>query len=293
VYQLDGALCAARHLPEAIGRRALGLHPVHVRAVEGLIFVCLAESPPDFAHTAADLTAFLKPHGLARTKVCHRAVEVIHANWKVAAENFWECYHCTATHPEFCSVMSYAHAQDSERLAQERQEFEQDWEAAARSDGFIVGNIEYSDRGLHRGGRLPIRPGYLTQSQDGKPVAPLLGEYTSYDGGITSFMHFPIIWYVVNNDYALLTRFTPVSPLETELELTWLVHQDAAEGRDYDTERVCWLWRVTAEQDRTICENNQRGILSSRYQPGPYATTERACDEFMTWYLNELNKETP
>lgn len=91
--------------------------------------------------------------------------------------------------------------------------------------------------------------------------------YTEYDGGITSFIHFPLIWYVVSNDHALLTRFTPVSPLETELELTWLVRDDAVEGRDYDPETVCWLWRVTAEQDKTICENNQRGILSSRYQP--------------------------
>jgi phenylpropionate dioxygenase-like ring-hydroxylating dioxygenase large terminal subunit len=142
--------------------------------------------------------------------------------------------------------------------------------------------VEFSDRGLHRGGRLPIRPGYVTQSKDGKSVAPLLGNYTKYDGGITSFMHFPIIWYVVNNDYALLTRFTPISPLETELEVTWLVHEDAEEGRDYEVDEVCWLWRVTAEQDRTISENNQRGLLSSRYEPGPYVTTESAVDEFVS-----------
>ena len=120
-------------------------------------------------------------------------------------------------------------------------------------------------------------------------MAPLLGDYTEYDGGVTSFMHLPLVWYVVNNDHAFLTRFTPVSPLETEVELIWLVHEDAVEGRDYDPDAVSWVWRITVEQDRTICENNQLGVLSSRYRPGPHAATERPADDFVRWYLGELS----
>lgn len=287
-YALDGALCSARHLPEEVDQASLGLHPVAVRVVAGLIFICLADEPPDFLQTAADVAEYLTPHGLDRTRICRRSVEIIRANWKVVAENFWECYHCAPAHPEFCGVMSYAHAQNNERLLAERRQFERDWEEATRQRGFKVGRVELSERGLHQGGRVAIRPGFVTQSRDGKPLAPLLGDYTEYDGGITSFMHFPLIWYVVSNDHALLTRFTPVSPLETELEQTWLVRDDAVEGRDYDPDAVCWLWCVTAEQDKTICENNQRGILSSRYQPVPYTTPESSVDDFVSWYLREL-----
>lgn len=287
-YQLDGALCSARHLPEGIDTRTLGLHPVQVRVVAGMIFVCLAEQPPDFTHTAADVAEILAPHELHRTRICRRTVEIIQANWKVVVENFWECYHCAPSHPEFCGVMSYAHAQNNERLAAERSQFEREWEATTRQRGFQTGRVERSDRGLHQGGRLPIRPGFVTQSQNGQPVAPLLGQYSEYDGGITSFTHLPLIWYVVSNDYALLTRFTPVTPLQTELELTWLVHEEAIEGRDYDPDKVCWLWRITAEQDKTICENNQLGILSSRYEPGPYSTTESSVEDFIRWYLSQL-----
>ncbi|MBM4070309.1 MAG: aromatic ring-hydroxylating dioxygenase subunit alpha [Planctomycetes bacterium] len=290
-YDLDGKLKAARHLPEGVERTEFGMHPVAVRVVEGLIFVCLADEPPDFSAVAADLRMYLQPHGLHHTKVCRRTVENIRANWKVVAENFWECYHCAPAHPEFCSVMSYAQAANSERLARERADFEAAWIEETRRRGYLAGRVERSNGALHQGGRLPIRPGYLTQSRDGKPVAPLLGSYKEYDGGITSFMHLPLIWYVVSNDHALLTRFTPIAPLETELELTWLVHEDAVEGQDYDPENVCWLWRITAEQDKSICDNNQRGILSSRYQPGPYATTERSADEFVTWYLQELGAQ--
>ncbi len=284
--------CAARHLPEEVDQTTLGLHPVAVRVIAGLIFVCLADDPPPFDQTEADVSEFLAPHRLDRTQICRRDVEVIRANWKVVAENFWECYHCAPTHPEFCSVMSYAHAQNNERLAEDRRAFEREWEAATRQLGHKVGRVELSDRGLHQGGRVAIRPGFVTQSRDGQPVAPLLGDFTQYDGGITSFMHFPLIWYVVSNDHALLTRFTPVSPLETELELTWLVRDDAVASRDYDPNNVCWLWKTTAEQDRTICENNQRGILSSRYQPGPYTTAESSVNDFVEWYMKEFQGET-
>lgn len=287
-YNLDGSLCAARHLPEDVDESQYGLHPVAVQVVEGLIFLCLADEPPDFSQTAADVARYLRPHRLDQTKICRRTTEIIQANWKTVVENFWECYHCAPTHPEFCSVMSYAHAQNNERLAGERSDFERTWEAETLRRGHLVGQIPLNGRGLHQGGRLPIRPGYATQSRGGKPVAPLLGDYTEYDGGITSFTHLPLIWYVVANDYAFLTRFTPVTPLQTELELTWLVRDDAVEGRDYDADEVCWLWRETAAQDKTICENNQRGILSSRYQPGPYATTEQAVEQFICWYLAEI-----
>jgi Rieske 2Fe-2S family protein len=287
-YNLDGSLCSAQHMPDGFDTQALGLHPVAVQVVEGLIFVCLADDPPNFAQTAADLEAYLSPHGLEQTKICVRTVETIQANWKVALENFWECYHCPPTHPEFCSVMSYAHAQNNERLADERKEFERSWEASTRAAGRLVGKVARNGHGLHCGGRLPIRPGYLTQSRGGKAVAPLLGEYREYDGGITSFTHLPLIWYVVTNDYAFLTRFTPVAPLETEMELTWLVRDDAVEGVDYDPEEVCWMWRETALEDKIICENNQRGILSSRYQPGPYSKLETPVEEFLAWYLKEI-----
>ncbi len=287
-YRLDGSLASARHLPDDLDRSEFGLHPVHVQVVGGLIFICTAEVPPDFETTAADIAEFLAPFQLERTQICCQTTETIRANWKVVAENFWECYHCQTTHPEFSAVMSYAHAQNNPRLADERRAFEQQWEADTRARGGKVGRIELTNRGLHQGGRVPIRRGWLTQSEDGQPVAPLLGELTEYDGAVTSFMHFPLLWYVVSNDHAVLTRFTPLSPLETELELTWLVREGAVEGQDYDADSVCWMWRVTAQQDKAICENNQLGILSSRYEPGPYVTTESSVDDFVTWYLKEL-----
>ncbi|MCL4862251.1 MAG: hypothetical protein KJZ93_22740, partial [Caldilineaceae bacterium] len=116
------------------------------------------------------------------------------------------------------------------------------------------------------------------------------GDLHGYDGGITAFMGYPMNWFVACNDHAMLSRFTPISTLETEMEFTWLVRADAVEGVDYDPLAVSWLWRTTAEQDKTICENNQRGVNSRRYQPGPYSTTETSTRDFVAWYLGQLQR---
>jgi phenylpropionate dioxygenase-like ring-hydroxylating dioxygenase large terminal subunit len=292
VYETDGRLIAARHMPDDFDKRAYGLHTAHVRVVEGLIFVCLAEEAPAFDQVADDLTAFFAPHRLAEGQICHRECHTTHANWKLVLENFWECYHCGPTHPEFCSVMSYAHAYDSQRLARERNQLEAAWSEQAQQLGHLTGRRDrFAEGGHHFVTRTPIRPGYLTQSEGGQPVAPLMGDFEVYDGGITAFMGYPMNWFVACNDHAMLSRFTPISAQETEMEFTWLVRADATEGVDYDPLAVSWLWRTTAEQDKTICENNQKGVNSRRYQPGPYSTIETSTSDFVAWYLEQLRSD--
>jgi Rieske 2Fe-2S family protein len=279
-------------MPEDFDKRQFGLHRCHVRIVEGLIFLCLAEEPPDFEPVFRDIEVFLGPHGLADAKVCHRSTHLVQANWKLVAENFWECYHCTHTHPEFCSVMSYAHAADSEALAREQEAFRAEWEAYAHSLGHRTGRTEAGGVSTHHAVRLPIRRGYLTQSQDGRPVAPLMGSFRQYDGGISAVQAYPLIWFVASNDHALLSRFTPLGPTRTEAELTWLVRAGAVEGVDYDVERVTWLWSRTGAEDWKICEDNQAGVNSRRYRPGPYSSTETGARDFVAWYLKQLSTGT-
>jgi Rieske 2Fe-2S family protein len=139
--------------------------------------------------------------------------------------------------------------------------------------------------------RLPIRPGYVTQSQDGRPVAPLLGRLREYDGGVVGIMMYPLIWFVVCNDHAMLSRFTPAGPLVTEAEFTWLVRPDAVEGCDYDVARVTWLWTVTGAEDWKLCEGNQAGVSSRGYRPGPYSLKESAASGFVAWYLKQVAED--
>jgi Rieske 2Fe-2S family protein len=83
-------------------------------------------------------------------------------------------------------------------------------------------------------------------------------------------------------------RTTPVAPTRTRVDVCWLVREDAMEGADYDVERVTAFWKATGEQDWKLCEDNQAGVSSRRYEPGPYAPSEAAIETFLQWYLQQL-----
>jgi Rieske 2Fe-2S family protein len=288
VYDDTGALIQARHMPDHFDRSAHGLQRCHIYVVEGLIFLCGASEPPPFEHIAADIQRFFAPYQLAATREAHRERHMIAANWKIVAENFFECYHCSHTHPEFCSVMSYGRAVDTQRGQRERDAFVASWQQQAQAAGWLTGGVTLAEDGIHSLARTPIRPGYLTQSEDGRPVAPLLGALSAYDGAVTAIQCYPLNWLLACSDHAMLARFTPYDATHTELTLSWMVHGDAQPGHDYDPRAVSWLWRVTAAEDATICEANQRGVSSRYYVPGPYATSESAVDDLITWYIRQI-----
>jgi len=109
------------------------------------------------------------------------------------------------------------------------------------------------------------------------------------DAGVFAIVMFPNFWFEASSDYVCSMRRTPISPTLCEVEASWLVHEDAVEDRDYDVERVTAFWRITGEQDWTLCENNQAGVNCSRYRPGPYALNESGPDTFVQWYLLQLS----
>ena len=248
----------------------------------------MAKDPPPFDEIAGDIDKYFKPHDLPAAKIAYQFTHTIHANWKIVAENFWECYHCGPAHPELATVMSYVRAFDSKFASEERAIYTESWKENARRLGRLADGCASDEGVCHQLWRVPIREGFLTQSRDGQPVALLMGNYSEYDGGVTSIEFFPLIWLLSCNDYAMLTRFTPISVLETEAQATWLVRADAVEGTDYNVDDVTWLWRKTLEEDIEITENNQRGVNSRVYRPGPFSTMEEPIEKLVRWYLQQI-----
>ncbi len=289
-YSLDGQWASARHMPDSFDGRGMDLHRAEVCVVEGLIFVCPRSPAPDVTGLWEHIGATFAPYGFAEAKIAHRTTHRIRANWKIFAENFWECYHCTHTHPEFCQVMSYPAAAESPSRQADYDRFVADWRETAAREGRLPADVSLEDSGLYQIGRTPIRPGFRSQSRDGNPVAPLMGELTSYDGGISSLQMFPLNWIVASSDHAMLFSFATIGPLETSAELTWIVDGNAVEGRDYDPAEVSWLWEITAAEDWKICEDNQKGVSSRVYQPGPYSQAESGIDLFVDWYLGRVRQ---
>ncbi len=115
-----------------------------------------------------------------------------------------------------------------------------------------------------------------------------MGKFRERDGGYTSVGPSPFNSLLMCNDFATLFTFIPKGPIETDVELMWLVHKDAVEGKDYNLENMIWMWDQTTIADKKIIEDNQKGVLSKKYIPGPLSEMERSLESFKNWYLKRL-----
>jgi Rieske 2Fe-2S family protein len=300
-YGLDGELRAAPSMPPQFDKKLNGLKPCHVRVESGLIFLSLAGgTPPDFDAFLAKMRRFLAPHGLADAEVAIRKRYPTRANWKLVVENFLECYHCRTAHRTYCAVhdaeklLAFGAGPGSsspELIAKYTRQLEA-WEAEARAKGWVTGMFGDGAQApfFQSASRLPIGPGHVTETLDGKPVAPLMGSFTEYDGAKTAIAFNPLGFVMASNDFAALLRFTPRGPLETDVDAIWLVRAGARESHDYDTRRLSEVWDVTLVEDRVITENNQQGVLSSQYEPGTYSQHETRVADFGAWYVGHMDK---
>jgi len=138
----------------------------------------------------------------------------------------------------------------------------------------------------------PLLRGHVTGSQDGKAVAPLMGAIRDFDSGAHDFKVGPFLYALAYSDHVVLYRFTPLSIDECDCDITWLVNGSAREGRDYDLNRLIWLWDVTTRADKKIIQDNHDGVLSRYFQPGPFSTFEDATERWVNWYLQTMQQAT-
>ena len=284
----DGSLVAARSMPEDFDKSDWSLKPVSVASIHGVILVCLADEPPSLDNARRDLAEPMRAFGFERLKVAAREIWEIPANWKVSVENYQECYHCSAAHPEYARMHTLT--VDYRR----REKLQAAMREKLTASGLPDVEYEYSDydtpdgqMGYHYS-RTAMFDGYLTGSRDGQPVAPLLGELQSYDGGASDFTFGPFSFMLGYSDHVVSYVFKPLDLENSSCEVTWYVRDDAEELKDYDLDALTWLWDVTTEADKTIIVNNSRGVHSRYYQPGPFSGMERAERIYIEWILREL-----
>jgi glycine betaine catabolism A len=298
-YARNGELvaCGGMDKDGDLDRRDFGLHPVHVREVGGLVFVCLAPDPIPFEGAAQALGARLAPQGFERAKVAATRTYEVRANWKLVWENNRECWHCNANHPQYVKA-NYDNAPIDDA------ELQREIEAQARATSARLHaeslRIDYEEAGMVRFpsadgwwsiNRTPLTPGWVSESMDGRPVAPLMGSYSTREVGTLRMRTMPNFWNHASGDHAVSTRLAPAGPQQTRVQVQWLVSEDAVEGTDYTLEALLPFWQLTSEQDWALCENNQAGVNSSAFTPGPYSTKrEYNVIRYTEWYLHEIAK---
>ncbi len=288
-YELDGRLIWARDMGPDFDASAHGLKPVHCRDLAGLIYICLAEDAPDFDAFANLARPYLDVHDLANAKIAFESKIVENGNWKLVWENNRECYHCGGNHPALCRTFPddpvITGIEDGEPAPHLRAHFER-CEGAGLTSLFRMGGS-----GQFRLARMPLKVGAKSYTMDGKAaVTRALGRVPFDDAGALLKFHYPTTWNHFLPDHSIVFRVTPLSPTETEVCTKWLVHKDAVEGRDYDLKRLSEVWMATNDEDRRVVEDNQQGIDSPAYEPGPYSQLHEAgVIQFVDWYCRTMS----
>jgi Rieske 2Fe-2S family protein len=287
-YHLDGSLNSAAHMAEDFDKTEIKLKKIHTKVLEGMVFINFSEQPASFDSIREGLSTCLHPHRLDRARVAHRQTYPINANWKLAVDNYTECYHCAPSHPEY--TRGHSLAKPGARATAMMDDVMSRAGACGLS-GTSINCVYLDEPGFGTGfayERYPLWRGHVTGSDDGQPVAPLMGEISAYDGGTNDFQVGPVTFALAYCDYVVIYRFTPVSLNRCECDITWLVDGNAEEGKDYDKKRLTWLWDVTTMADKRIIENNAEGVNSRFYRPGPYSAMEDYTWKFTAWYLQAI-----
>ena len=293
MYDIDGRLTAARSMPPEFDKKAYGLLPVSLEVLGGLIFVAFTDKPPSLHGARRDLAEPFEMFGFENLKVAATKTYSFAANWKLAVENYQECYHCATAHPDYARMHTLM--LDSARRDRVQDRMLSRFEAC----GLKQIELDYIDT-LARPGeqgygysRTALFEGYKTGSRDGEPVAPLLGELKDYDGGASDFSFGPLSFLLAYSDHVVGYVFKAVDHGHSTCEILWFVRGDAVEGKDYDIDELTWLWDVTTQADEQIIVNNWKGVNSRYYRPGAFSRMERMESRYVQWILQQLSDGAP
>lgn len=289
-YQLDGRLLAARHMGSDFDRTQFGLKSVHCETVAGYVFICLAAEAPDFSATRAHLEPYLLPHQLGNAKVAFESTVIEEGNWKLVWENNRECYHCAVNHPELALTFPDTPAVTGVAGASQDPVVAAHWEKCEAAG--LPSQFRIAQDGQMRTARMPLIDPAVSYTLSGAAaVRRPLSDGIAADSKIGALLlfHYPTTWNHFLGDHAISFRVLPLGPKRTQLTTKWLVNREAVEGVDYDLAELTRVWLATNEQDRRIVHENQIGMDSPRYEPGPLSpVTEGGVSQFVDWYCSRL-----
>lgn len=287
-----GGLKAAQMMGQGFAKTEQGqasyLDQIPVREIAGMLFACLdaGASPADLDRVQDVLAPYVDPFGLGHGgyKLAHHDREVVPANWLLVMINNRECCHCRVNHkglmevfdassfngassPAYDKLLSdSAHRWDELGIAWEEQAFEPD---------------DYC-----RVARYPMLDGHKSITFDGKPASKkLIGPWKTYDASTLSIWLNPNAWIHFTSDHIATNWVLPLDGERCALYTSWIVHQDAVEGTDYNLDHLTDVWRITNSEDVELCNSMTRGAQSSYHRPGPFSEDERFCKQFCDWYM--------
>jgi len=254
-YKLDGSLRNAPGFSETpdFDADSFGLSELRLVNWHGWLFVDPSGQDGEFANHVAGLEDVVAPYRPEDLTVVARHSYELGTNWKVIAENYQECYHCSSIHPELSRI--------SPPTSGENLDFEGSW----------------------MGGWMSMIDEAETMSLDGKSGGVAISGLSEHELRTVMYLvGYPNLLVSLHPDYVMTHLMTPLAADRTHVECAWAFPREVAERPDFDPAYAVDFWDLTNRQDWAACESVQRGLASPHARPGPLAPDEDGVYQFVT-----------
>ena len=233
-YHTDGSLRTARGSENVAGfdPDLFCLKMIRLEVFAGLVFVNFDPDAPPLAGQASDLEAEIR-HVVPGVESLVKVAEMrsdMSCNWKVAIDNYLECYHCSTAHPAFSSLVDL----DTYRST--------------------VCDIHSS----HIAGR--VRP--KNRAYEFSPDDPVQHAAFWYLWPFTVMNVYP------GRPILTMTTYAPAGPETTSVQFNR--YAPSKNLNEQDLARIDYSDNVLAPEDFALCESVQRGLRSRGYTQGRF-----------------------
>ena len=254
-YRLDGSLRNAPSLRNepTFDATSFGLVPLRVVDWHGWLFVDSSGTAGPFAEHVAGSDEIVGSYRPENLRIVARHSYELACNWKVIAENYQECYHCSTIHPEL-SRISPPTSGDNLALP-----------------------------GQWMGGSMDLIPEADTMSLDGRSGGVAIAGLSDVERRTVMYLvGYPNLLVSLHPDYVMTHLMTPVAVDRTHVECAWAFPREVSDQPGFDPSYAVDFWDLTNRQDWAACESVQRGLTSPHARPGPLAKEEDGVYQFVT-----------
>jgi Rieske 2Fe-2S family protein len=254
-YRLDGRVRNAPGFSDTKGfdPDEFGLAELRLVNWHGWLFTDPSGEDADFTDHVAGLEEVVGPYRPEDLTIVDRHSYELATNWKVIAENYQECYHCSTIHPELSRISPPTSGE----------------------------NLQLA--GSWMGGWMSIIEGAETMSLTGKSGGVAIQGLSEHElRSVMYLVGYPNLLVSLHPDYVMTHLMTPVAVDRTHVECAWAFPKDVAAQPDFDPSYAVDFWDLTNRQDWAACESVQRGLSSPHARPGPLAPDEDGVYQFVT-----------
>jgi Rieske 2Fe-2S family protein len=254
-YRLDGRLRNAPGFSEVDGfsPEEFGLAPLRLTNWHGWLFVDPSGCDVEFSAHVAGMEDVIAPYHPEDLTVVARHSYELATNWKVIAENYQECYHCSSIHPELSRISPPTSGEN------------------LQTDGAWIG------------GWMSMIDEAETMSLTGASGGVAIAGLSEHELRTVMYVvGYPNLLVSLHPDYVMTHLMTPLAADRTHVECAWAFPSEVAASPDFDPSYAVDFWDLTNRQDWAACESVQRGLSSPHARPGPMAPDEDGVYQFVT-----------